>query len=48
MNYSLIDGATKLGMSKKALDDYLLEVRRGVVNGFDFKANKNDKLGKLR
>lgn len=35
-------------MSKKSLDDYLLQLRFGKKYGFDFSKHKNDKVGKLR
>ena len=35
-------------MSKKSLDDYLLQLRFGKKYGFDFQANRNEKVGVLR
>ena len=46
--WSLEDAATKVGVSKKSLDDYLLQLRFGKKFGFDFEANKDFKVGKLR
>lgn len=37
-----------MGVSKKSLDDYLSQIRQGRQNGFDFNANKDEKVGKLR
>lgn len=41
-------GAEKIGISKKSMDDYLLQIRQGKQLGFDFKAHKNSKIGVLR
>ena len=46
--YSLHEAAYKIGMSKKSLDDYLLQIRYGRKFGFDFEANKFQGVGKLR
>ncbi|CAI2369629.1 unnamed protein product [Moneuplotes crassus] len=46
--YSLDDSAKKVGISKKSLDDYLLQLRYGKKFGFDFNENKEEKIGKLR
>ena len=46
--YSLEEAAHKVGVSKKSLDDYLLQLRFGKKFGFDFEANKTEKVGKLR
>ena len=46
--YSLEEAAHKVGISKKSLDDYLLQVRFGRKYGFNFNENKNDKVGVLR
>ena len=35
-------------MSKKSLDDYLLQIRKGSKLGFDFGKNKKSKVGVLR
>ena len=46
--YSLTEAASKIGFSKKSLDDYLLQLRRGRILKFDFNANKNERVGVLR
>lgn len=46
--WSLEDAATKVGVSKKSLDDYLLQLRFGKKFGFDFESNKDQKVGILR
>ena len=48
MRYSLEDAASKVGVSKKSLDDYLLQMRFGKKYGFDFQKHKHDKVGVLR
>lgn len=48
MRYSLEDAAQKVGVSKKSLDDYLLQLRFGKKFGFDFQKHKDDKVGVLR
>jgi hypothetical protein len=48
IKHSLDDAAKKIGISKKSLDDYLLQLRLGRKYGFDFNANRNEKVGKLR
>ena len=45
---SLQDAAKTLNMSKKSLDDYLLQIRFGNKFGFDFDKHAKDKVGKLR
>ena len=37
-----------VGVSKKSLDDYLLQLRAGRIYGFDFIKHGNDKVGTLR
>ena len=37
-----------VGLSKKSLDDYLLQMRFGAKFGFDFDSHINDKMGVLR
>jgi len=37
-----------VGVSKKSLDDYLLQLRFGKKFGFDFQKHKDDKVGILR
>ena len=39
--FSLTEAAKKVGLSKKSLDDYLLQIRRGRQLGFDFNKNQN-------
>lgn len=46
--YSLEDAAKKVGISKKSLDDYLLQLRYGKKYGFDFNEHKEAKIGILR
>ena len=48
VRYSLEDAAKKVQVSKKSLDDYLLQLRFGKKYGFDFQANRNEKVGVLR
>lgn len=48
MRYSLEDAAAKVGVSKKSLDDYLLQLRFGKKYGFDFQKHRNEKVGVLR
>jgi len=45
---SLEEAAKKVGISKKSLDDYFLQLKNGKVNGFNFNEHKNDKIGILR
>ena len=47
-SYSLNEAALMLGMSKKSLDDYLLQVRHGLKKGFNFKENLLKSVGTLR
>ena len=35
-------------MSKKSLDDYLLQIRKGAKLGFNFQKHRKDKVGTLR
>ena len=48
LRYSLEDAAKKINMSKKSLDDYLLQLRFGRKYGFDLNRHKHEKVGKLR
>ena len=48
VRYSLEDAASKVGVSKKSLDDYLLQLRFGKKYGFDFQKHRSDKVGVLR
>ena len=45
---SLKDAASKVGISRKSLDDYLLQIRAAKSFGFDFREHKSDKVGVLR
>ena len=45
---SLEDAAKKVGISKKSLDDYFLQLKNGKANGFNFNEHKSDKIGILR
>ena len=45
---SLEEAADRLGISKKSLDDYFLQMKLGRKNGFDFNAHKKDNVGVLR
>ena len=46
--YSLDNAAEKINVSKKNLDDYLLQIRLGRKYGFNFNENKYKKIGELR
>lgn len=46
--YSLDEAAQAVGMSKKSLDDYLLQIRFARKFGFNFNEHKNEKIGILR
>ena len=46
--YSLDKAAELVGVSKKSLDDYLLQIRLGRKYGFNFNENKYKKIGVLR
>ena len=48
LKYSLDNAAEKIAVSKKSLDDYLLQIRLGRKYGFDFDQNKYKKIGELR
>ncbi len=48
LRYSLEDAAAKVKVSKKSLDDYLLQLRFGKKFGFDFQKHKESKVGALR
>lgn len=45
---SLTDAAKVVGISKKTLDDYFLQLRLGELYGFDFKNNLDEKIGQVR
>jgi len=44
---SLEDAANEVKISKKSLDDYLLQLRNGWKYGFNFNEHKDDKIGIL-
>ena len=46
--YSLDQAAKIINISKKSLDDYLLQLRLGRKYGFDFNKNRNSRVGVLR
>jgi hypothetical protein len=48
VRYSLEEAAKKVGISKKSLDDYLLQLRYGKKFEFDFNKHKDEKIGILR
>lgn len=48
IRYSLDQAAKMVGISKKSLDDYLLQLRLGRKFGFNFNQNKTKKVGVLR
>lgn len=45
---TLDEAAKKVGVSKKSLDDYLIQLRNGRQLGFNFNEHQNDKIGVLR
>ncbi|KRX04685.1 hypothetical protein PPERSA_09477 [Pseudocohnilembus persalinus] len=47
-NISLEKAAEIIGISRKTLDDYCLQIRKGKECGFDYVKNKNAKMGELR
>ncbi len=48
VRYSLEEAASIVGVSKKSLDDYLSQLRKGRKYGYDFNLHKDDKVGDLR
>ena len=46
--YSLEEAAQRVDVSKKSLDDYLLQLRFGKKYAFNFQAHKKSKVGVLR
>lgn len=44
----LDEGADIVKISKKTLDDYLAQLKKGRKYGFNFNEHKNDKVGVLR
>ena len=45
---SLEDAAQKVKISKKSLDDYLMQLRFAKKHGFDFDKHYNEKIGVIR
>lgn len=45
---TLEQAASKVGVSKKSLDDYFLQLRYGNKYGFNFQEHRDDKIGLLR
>jgi hypothetical protein len=45
---SLEEAAKEIGIAKKTLDDYLLQLRAGKRYGFDYNQHKDEKIGALR
>ena len=45
---TLEEAALKVGLSKKSLDDYLLQIRFGKRFGFDFEKHRHCNVGVLR
>lgn len=48
VKYTLEEASAKVGIAKKTLDDYLLQLRAGKKYGFDFNTHKESKVGVLR
>jgi hypothetical protein len=48
VRYSLEEAAQRVGLSKKSLDDYLLQIRFAKRFGFDFEKHRSDPIGVLR
>ena len=46
--FTLEGAAEKIGISKKSLDDYLIQLRAGRNLGFNFNEHQNDRIGVLR
>jgi hypothetical protein len=44
----LEEGARMVNISKKTLDDYLSQIKKGKKYGFNFNEHKNEKVGVLR
>jgi len=45
---SLGDAASRIGLSKKSLDDYFCQLRLGEKYGFNFLDKLNSGIGELR
>ena len=48
VKYNLDKAADMVGIAKKTLDDYLLQIQAGRKYGFDFNKNSEAKIGMLR
>lgn len=48
LKLTLEEAADKVGISKKTLDDYFIQLRTGRKLGFNFNEHQNDKIGVLR
>lgn len=48
VKFTLEEAADKVGISKKSLDDYLIQLRLGKIYDFNFNEHKNEKVGALR
>ena len=46
IRYSLEEAANLVGVSKKSLDDYLSQLRKGRKYGFDFNKSKDEKVNR--
>lgn len=45
---SLYEAASRVGIPKKSLDDYLLQIKLGKSYGFNYNKHKDDNIGVLR
>jgi len=45
---SLEEAAKRVGVAKKSLDDYLLQIRSAKKMGFNFQEHSNERVGVLR
>lgn len=48
VHMDLDTSATEIGIVKKTLDDYLLQIRNGKRYGFNFHKRRGEKIGELR
>ena len=48
VHMDLDSSAAEIGIVKKTLDDYLLQIRNGKRYGFNFHKRSADKIGELR
>jgi hypothetical protein len=48
VHMDLETSAGQIGIVKKTLDDYLLQIRNGKRYGFNFHKRRNEKIGELR